>query len=253
MPLHNPLGIPERILTFGGPGSGKSFAFLRIAKFSQDTGSPAKFHVIDTDNAIRRMLATEFSDLTNVVVHDAREWTEVTGAMKAAQSLTPADWVSVDLISPTWDMVQEYFTEQVFGQEMDAFFLAARANAGPSGSKGSAFDGWKDWSVINKMYRSFQNSLLRAPCNVYAAAPADAVNLDSDEKETRNTFGPLGMKPRGQKHTAHFFHTVLFMTQDRAGTRRLTTAKDRGRTYHTGLELTDFTAQYLMGTAGWRP
>ena len=54
--LHHPGGTIERIALMGGPGGGKTRAWLSIADFARKTKSDAQFYVIDTDFAAERML-----------------------------------------------------------------------------------------------------------------------------------------------------------------------------------------------------
>ena len=49
--------IRERILVYGQPGSGKTYAWLQIAQVY----SRQRFFVIDTDDSVARMLDTEFT------------------------------------------------------------------------------------------------------------------------------------------------------------------------------------------------
>ena len=255
MPLHSTMTARERILSTAGSGLGKSYDWLMIAKLHHQTRSPAKFTVVDTDNAIDRMLEAEFAGLNvtdggNVTVVNSYDWVTASGTIKATSKTMGADdWLIVDLLNPTWDQVQEYFTEQVFGEDIDNYFLAARASQGKSGGSGSAFEGRTDWPVINKLYKGMMNSILQARGHVYAATVADAIQ-DTTEKEIKAIYGPHGIKPRGQKHTPHFFHTCLVkgMVGD---SRRLITAKDRGRAYLQGAEVNNFALDYLVNVAGW--
>lgn len=246
MPLHSPAPFGERILVMGGPGSGKTFDFLKTAELHQQSGSDARFTVFDTDNAMERMLYTDFSHLTNVNVLPVWSWEDIMRHAPTIAAMRPQDWCSVDLLSPTWDMVQEYFTAQVFDQSLGNFFLAAR-----QADKKQSFEGWKDWPVINQLYRTFMQQLLRAPCNVYATATTDVIRADTDTRETINVFGHIGVKPKGQKHTPHFFHTVLWKVQHGQGW-KVTTAKDRGRELMVGMDVTNFPMQYLVAKAGWK-
>jgi hypothetical protein len=248
MPLHSPLLARERILSTGGSGTGKSFDLLTIARMSQRTRSDAVFYVADTDYAIDRMLETEFDDLTNVRSVPCASWSEAAGRVaEVGPSMRPDDWLCVDLLTPTWDMVQEYFSEQVFGERVENYFLAARV----ADTKGHAFDGWKDWSVINRLYKSMMNDIMRARGHVYATAVGEPVNADQTEREILAVFGAHGVKPKGQKHTPHYFHSCLIKKY--IGDQRLmVTAKDRGREYLAGAPITNFATDYLVRVAGWK-
>lgn len=238
----------ERILCYGGPGTGKTFDVLTIASWYQKTGTVGRFHILDSDNSLGRMLATDFGHLTNVEVEPVYEWTDyLSNTERVVKVMTPDDWLVIDFIGPAWDACQDYYVDQVFSKGSDEFFLEARkANA-----KGSALDGYKDWTVINKLYRKLPNTLLKARGHVYATSPADAINAAMEDKDVQNIFGHVGFKPRGQKHLGHTFHTCLYLMQDRKGW-KVRTAKDRGREMLKGADIGDFVTSYLMPVAGWK-
>jgi len=236
---------PERILLFGAPGSGKSTAALSIAAACPE----AHILVLDTDRAYRRMLLGR--DLANVHVTDGYEWPHYGAWLtSAAKDAGPGDWIVIDSIDTAWDAVQAGYIESVFGVAMDDFFLQARKAARMQDPKG--LDGWKDWSVINRMYSAWMDRLVHGTrCHVLATAKVDALER-TDAKEAKFMFGPLGMKPKGQKSLSHAFHSVLFLAQEQAGEYSITTAgKDRERQRFAATPLRSFAVQYLVGKAGW--
>jgi hypothetical protein len=248
--LTPPVPIPERILVFGGPGSGKTKNLIDIAKRC----STSRFHVIDSDASFGRMLAGDNSHLWdqnggNISVSPVYVWVEYTDALDKIQKLITAnDWIVADMISPAWEAVQDHFSEQVFGKGVEQFFLEARAAA----KKGSAFDGRKDWTVINKLYRNWANQLtLKSRCHVYATAGVAAVQED-DGKEIRALFGRYGVKPTGQKENGHRFHTVLWTSRSANGQWRINTIKDRERDEMVDVVVGDFAQDYLAKVAGWK-
>jgi hypothetical protein len=243
----------ERILTVGGWGSGKTYAWMKIADWHQKTGSTGRFWVLDTDDTTGRFLGTEFSHLTNVHPEVVWDWADYGKAMeKFHANFQPGDWLVIDMLSKAWDSVQEGFVDLTFDKGIDDYFIEARKTMKSSDKNLSAFDGWKDWSVINRMYGTFVNQILRWKGHTYACTPADAVNRALDEKDTVSLFGKHGIKPRGQKHTGHQFHSVLWLNQEKQGW-KLTSLKDRGRPQLQGEDVTDFFVTYLMRCAGWKP
>lgn len=266
MPLHHPDGLRERILSFGPSGTGKTHDIFEVAKFAQSTGSAAKFYYVDTDDTVERMRATEFKGLANIVDQRCFDWEDITGVGGRRgtqgfieQSLAKAtrdDWLVVDLLDPTWQFCQDFFTDQVFSKDLAEFFVQARAAQAASpnkgGKDGGAFEGWKDWPVINGMYKSFCQLFLKWPGHVYATATAGAVNRQTDGADIIDIFGQLGFKPNGQKGTAHFFHTVIL--KKKVGEQyKIQTAKDRGRPDQLGTQVTNFAMNYLVAVGGWRP
>lgn len=249
-PLHAPIPSPERILTFGPAGSGKTTAWLDIAKWSARTNSPAKFYVLDTDFAVERMLTTYPEIVPNVEVYSGYDWNDYIKFQKHVLTHAKAgDWVIIDFIGSAWDAVQQYFTEQVFKQDIGTYFLQARKE----GQK--ALEGWTDWSVINPLYKQWVNPLLfKGRFHVYATAKSDELSSDkkpTESKDIRSMFLPYSVKPKGQKDLPYPFHTLLLTGRDARGTRTLTTVKDRERTEVKGLVLNSFTVDYLKGIGGW--
>ena len=248
--------LREKILLYGGAGAGKTTAILQIARAIQPQGN--RVHVVDTDDGLMKGWALEFEDCENIERHRVYgfdQYIDVSERIRA--EARDGDWVAVDMISHAWDSVQRYFTDQIFKKNLGEYFLEARRQMEERGGKkkkGSAFDGWQDWSVINGVYKDWIQPLIWGmPFHLIATASASTVG-DDDEDEIRRLF-PTGIKPAGQKHLPHEFDTVIFMEspKDREQKRRLaTTFKDRGRKPFTDELLLNFPVQYLMARAGWR-
>lgn len=258
MPLHAPpTSDYERILVMGGPGTGKTTAYLNIARWSQDTGSDATFHVLDTDRALTRMLGSHtsrYQDLTNVNVLPTLDWRDFEGNLsRVLREAKPQDWLVVDMIDAAWDNVQEYFTEEVFSKDMGSYFLEARKALADGDKTLKAFDGWKDYTVINAIYKTWIKKLInRSACNVLCCTPATPISRDNDSSELVSLLGRYGVKPQGQKSLAFQFHTLLLLSRNNKGHWTVTTCgKDRERRELEGAVLNDFTESYLIDVAGW--
>lgn len=259
-PAHLP---PERILLLGKEGTGKTRAVLSIARRCPD----AHFHVIDTDYSASydRMLGTEFADVGergNVTtrVTGPWDWPAILDAAKEVQKeCRPGDWVVVDSMTPTWNAVQEHFTNEVHGSDYEGYLLDVRkkreAAAKAGGRKGSsleAFDGWMDWSVINQMYFRLYKHILQIPGHLLLTAEGQAIG-DTDGRAVKDTYQVHGQRPAGQKKLGFLTNTVLITKKGRKGEYTLSTVKDRGRDDVEDAELNDFAKDYLQGVAGWKP
>lgn len=280
--------VRERILAMGITGSGKSYQWLTMADVLKPTG--AIFRCLDTDNDIPYMLETQFPHLLprnggNVYVHPAVDWPdyklgidwiqkkpiseEVRKTMEPyivkdlSVPLKDSDWVVVDMADNAWDTVQRYFTTEVFGEDMGEYFLRMRKLIEQRGGKDrfgklatsvapEAFDGWKDWSVMNKLYFDWIHPIVyRIPCHVYTTTRPEKIDRGEKDAEILTLFGDLGIRPGGQKKLGGQMHTIFLMIpgEDKW---LITTAKDRaGRTYFKKTPLVSLYTQYLVAKAGW--
>jgi len=257
MPLRpkNP-HVYERILAFGSWDTGKTRAWLSIARLAQVSGSDAQFYVIDSDNdAVPRMLSGEtFSMLRNVHIFPVMTWEDFVDAAEKINAITlrPNDWIVIDMIDKAWSAVQEYFVEQVWGQEIGDYFLQARKNMREDAKAIAWMEGRTDWPVIKKLYTTWLNKVVVRPrCHVYAATAVETIR-DSDDKAVKQMAAAAGgLRPAGEKRLPHYFHTVVLFQKLNETTRSILTVKDRKRERLMGVQLTDFAAQYLLGPAGW--
>jgi hypothetical protein len=245
----------ERILVFGPAGSGKSQACYDVA-----CTIPGRVFVVDNDYSWERMIETDPSGGGDMqlqlddIYHD--DWKQLIAATEqAVKDGTKDDLLVVDSMSPTWQAVQDYFTDEVFGQESDAYFLQVRKQQGDKGSNLEAFDGWKDWSVINKLYGRLYRNLARFPGHVMLTAELDTL-AGGDDKDMKGIFGPYRAKPRGQKRLAHTVNTIVMLGKERAGEFTMTVCKDRGREKDETIERetwANFANDFMVGVAGWTP
>ena len=242
--------IRERILVYGQPGSGKSYAHLKTA----EAYPGSKFHIIDTDDSIPRMLDGEFSHLDNVEVYPAQDWF---GCRRALDDIKPKvtskDWLIVDMLCSAWDFVQSFFVEEIFSEDIASYFLQVRKELKEGASNLSALKGWTDWSVINKLYQSWINEITyRLPCHIFFACKATTVRSE-DELAIRDLYSTFGARPEGEKRNTYRVHSVFLLTHDRDGF-YMSTVKDRGRVRLENTPLTpehNFATKYLQLFAGW--
>ena len=245
MGYHPKLNSRERVLLYGPAGAGKSYAAYSMAK--QIEG-----HVfcIDNDYSMQRTMELDPPDdverfTIDEIFHD--DWTQLIDALSYAVKMgTRDDLLIIDSMTPTWQAVQEWYTDEIFGTSIDEFFLAARKDM--KGGKSETFDGWKDWSVINKVYGKLYRLIARFPGHVILTAELDKLSGEED-KDVTGIFGPYRTKPRGQKRLAHTVNTVAMLTKSRAGEFKLTIVKDRGREHHETMvdeEFSDFFTTYMV-------
>ena len=237
--------LRERILAYGATGTGKSYAWLTIAGANPDK----QFHCLDTDEAILRMLKTEFCNLKNVSVYPARQWSQCESVLSQISLFIEAqDWFVIDMLDSLWDFVQSYYTTEIFGKKLDDYFLEVRKHF-KGGSKLEAFKGWTDWVVINKLYQDWINrAMYELPCNIFATAKATKLET-TDDMIITDMFSAIGMKPEGEKRNAYRVHTVLLFTHNAFGY-YMSTVKDRGRLQVLDYPINNFARQYFSNDFG---
>ena len=245
----------ERILAMGGPGSGKTYTWLKLASYYQTHSPGATFYVIDSEIGAERSLL-EFPKLTNVKVFPVVDWLEYREAQKMiSKKCAEGDWVVLDMADKAWSSVQRYFIDGIFKQDMGEYFLEARKKLKKDAKrlfagKDAALKGWTDWPVINSLYEDFIFPLVyRIPANLFMATAGQKVS-EEDAQDIRDLYGPHGIRPSGQKNLAYQPDTVLLLTHKQEGY-HITTVKDRGgRSYFDNKRLYNFPVQYGK-VAGW--
>jgi hypothetical protein len=272
MPLHPTEPAPERILAMGPAGSGKTTNFLNIVRMAKATKSESRFHVLDSDFAMDRMISgypeipysifgdSNFQNPNAILtIYPVFEWMEYVRALNEIHlKARPGDWVSVDFISNAWSAVQEYYVMQVFHQDIAEYFLQARKELDDKAKTFNALEGWMDWNVINPLYRKWVNTLLyKGRYHVYCTAMTDQLSSEkkpTEDAQTRQLLAKFGVKPVGQKHLPFQFHTLLLTGRKVTpleNYRTITTVKDRERSEVSGQEVKSFTNDYLVNVAKW--
>lgn len=255
-----PIQLParERIFAYGREGTGKTEGWLSIAERWE-----VPFYVIDTDDSVQRMLETDHRGIADRVhTTVAQNWQEFekgvddsilkiqqyVGALKPPLLKEQLPWIVVDFADSTWDMVQNYFTEQVFNKGIDEYFLNARKTLGNS-KQLQPLEGWTDWQVINKLFQTRWNTLTKAGGPFHLYITAKAVDPSGD-LEVKSLYRNLKKMPGGEKRMGGRVHTVLMFSTDAEGW-YISTAKDRGRERLSSRKSVDFALSYLVKIAGW--
>ena len=277
--------VLERIGAGGVTGSGKSYQWLKLAEKLMPTG--AIFRCLDTDNAIDYMLDTQFPHLKaenggNVLVFNTFDWPEYKMGIDWLQrkekvkaqlaNLDPSlekdlaiplkynDWTIVDMADNAWDTVQRYFIGEVFGEDSGEYFLQIRKAIQAGEKKPAAggstitagLDGWKDWSVINKLYSDWILPIVyRIRTHVYITTRVEKMDRGEKDVELVMLYGDAGVRFTGQKKIGHQMHS-LFLLIPGKNKWSISTIKDRGgRTYFDKVPLKSLYMQYLVAKAGW--
>ena len=263
----------EKILVYGSYKVGKSTLWLDIMQASYEAGLKIHFYLIDTDRAYSKMVEEMDVDyeaegyLTVYLPDDFPELMEA--SMEIRDIAGKGDWVIIDMLNYAWTEAQDYYTEKVFGETPDNYFLAMREQVvSAKGKDARSFGGFEgtDWNFITKTYKQWEiPPTMKGDWNVFAVTEARKMDDRDKDPEKAKTYKEVsGHIPVGQKGIGHRFDTVFHMRQRVSGNRELHMVGDRGREKEGGawdqlgtnvITIGEypkgFTRRYLVDIAGW--
>lgn len=265
--------LQERICNFGVAGVGKSTDFYTIPALAHATGSDMKFHIIDSDYSAEMMLSDAelgFDEIPPemIEIEHVDDWESLMGAFERFQGVKervdgrntytdgiigPQDWLLVDMLTPAWTWVQDWYTRKMWGQTLDEYFMEARSKRVGGKKAGNPFADGEDnhWTYINNEYGKVNERILKAGFHVFATAEQKGLPKDAD-KAIRSEFGPIGFIPAGQKRTPHLFHSCFHKTVNYDGEFEVTSAKNRSRPKLQSKVVKNFAKNVLVGNRGWK-
>ncbi len=231
-----------------------------------------KFYVIDTDFGVGKMLDEGYQHLEDCGMLNVYNPLDFTELMKASREIhkkaKQGDWIVIDMLNYPWAEAQEFYTQGVFGDDMENYFLQMRKEVvAKGGHDPRSYGGYEgtDWGFITKIYKQFEFPLtMKSKANVFAVTEErklDTGRGDTAEKVKQHK-AANSMAPVGQKGIGHRFDTVARMTRRANGQRQLTIVGDRGREETvwakrdtTILNIDEppkvFARRYLVDVAGW--
>lgn len=256
MPFNNQGQTNERLIIAGGPGVGKTRAYLTIAEMLRLTKADVHFRIVDIDWTVERSLLDfpKLMEWDNFHYTEALDYEEIrTAAQKYRKATKPGDWLVADLGSKVWEKSQEHYIDRTFGDSKADYFLMKRAEVvkASKGKDGNPLDGWEDWPVIKQMNAEVMNLLTFHKGHSIVTTGTKPVDRKNDPKELVMDFGHLGHRPDGEKKFAHNVHTAIFLEQRKRDEWVMTTGKDRGREYFIKEPVKNFARDYLIKYAGW--
>lgn len=242
----------ERILNFGSGGTGKSNCALQIIRAIPD----AHHYILDLDTTptYERMFATEYTEVEargnyTLAMFEPTEWAPLVPQLEKWCGVADADdWLHIDPITPTWDAVRTWYTDEVMGDDIADYLLNKRKEAKDNKDYNKSIKDDMNYDIINRQYFKLYAVLRRWPGHIYITAEQDGVRED-DPKDIKGLF--RGQKPKGQKKLVHVPATILHTVKTREGW-EINTIKDRGRQILDEEDVEDFAIDYLVKIAGWK-
>ena len=262
MKLQSPHKFRERLLIVGGGGAGKTTCVLSVAQAL----SVGHMFVVDNDYsaAYTRALATDFEDAADMVTVawcDPSWQSYIEAVEKIVEKHNDEDnWLVLDSISPSWDAVQEWYGDLVYGNNLGGVMADLRAGAANQGDYMKQLTEVMNWPAVKKEYARLYRALQRWHGHVILTAEAKSIQNERDQ-DLKAIYGPVGYKPAGEGRLHHVTSTTLFVKKQQVGVRsawKFTTIKDRNRdeVENAPIEAIDeggFADSYLREVAGWRP
>lgn len=259
--MHSPSPRRERQLVMGGPGVGKTRAYLTIAELARKTRSEARFYVIDTDYTLDASLE-EFPKLAkwgNFIWEQVSTFDDqLELARQYKKKANRGDWMVTDMVSTIWESVQDDHSEKVYGMNKADYFLMKRQEIEEqmrAKKNFQPYEGWLDWPTIKARHADFINTaIINNDAHIFACAESRPLNRSTDDKRVVETFEHIGARPGGEKRLGHLFHTVLLMRQRDEDEWTVETGKDRARKQgkHVLTPKASYAKVYLLGVAGWK-
>lgn len=268
MPFIRPGPAPERVALYGAPNAGKTFAAFSIVKRLQQSKSPARMFYLDCDNAYWDMV-DEFPDLDNVIhlPFDLYEFSEFEDVVKKAlDQCDPQrqDWIVVDRGEPTWEAVQDEYSQAVRGTDIDDWRLQVRARQakGQDKDKRAGNTGF-EWAEIKKMFRKPWTKLITSGCNVMTlfgetAAGSNQGDFATATKEEADMYSAIGKRPSGGagvRELVHMYRDVLHLrcVSMKREEYKATAAKARARKIKLDNQpVKDISVDLLLKVCGWK-
>jgi hypothetical protein len=238
---------------FGEYGSGKSKGWTTLAALYRATDTPGHFHVIETVHEASHVVLEPFDDWdANITIHEALTYDDLLAAgAKVAESAGRDDWLVVESV----DNVQKLVRDTWFVAHRDGMSWREFQSSGASPKEVKPHH----WIEMDEMHAAFTTPyVLGLPCHKYATAAADQVHTEqgfSDNKQIRQMFERIGVRPRGHKSLGFVFRSVLLAKHPSKTDWTLTTVDDPERE-HLENELVasppmGFVATYMQKVAHW--
>lgn len=252
--LQSPHPFAERLLLFAGAGAGKTNAALSVIQYAAE----GEMFVCESDYSMAydRALATDYADVADrvhVTTADP-DWDSYTEALaEVCTAGNPeTDWVDIDSISPSWEYVQNWYLQQVYGDDLPAFLTQLkREHKDDLKAYSKALSELMNWGTVKKEYAAkVYKPIQRWKGNIIVTAEAKKVG-DRENDDVAMEFGPIGYKPSGEPRLMYVASTNLFLSHPKRKVWKMTSTKDRNREELDDVTVENFAMDYLQDVAGW--
>ena len=244
--------MKERVLLMGSPGTGKTYQVVQVARYLEILNT--RIFLVDLEDKCEGML-NGLGWPKNLELFTAFTWEELKAnddsvTDKIMKTAKPGEWIAVDRIDLSWPMVQRWYVQQKYQEELSDVMLEKAKGIKKSFMVAPRLD-QGSWQVINEAYETFiLNIMYKSRCNILMTT-----GIKVPEDNPMDVYGNLKVAPRGQKELPHQPHSTFLLTQDKVGRTLnwyITTGKDLpGRKWFDREVLHDISIQYLNDY--WNP
>ena len=233
--------IHERILLMGPPGGGKSTQLINTYLALKEIG--VEMALIDFEDKLEAMFVGLEIPLPKKFFV-CLDWEEYSGAIEKLD-MVKNQWIGVDRIDLSWDMVQRWYSIEKYNKELSEQMMVKAKAMRKAGMFTPRFD-QGDWQPVNENYATNTLKLIyKSRCNIIMTAGIKSADADS----ALDVLGSLGVTNRGQKELQHQPHSTFLLHQkkrDREIKWYITTGKDlEKRRKFESEEIFDFFIQYI--------
>lgn len=220
----------EKILLSGEQNTSKTRSLIDLAIMYPNS----QVVILDPDDGTTKALDEIGAELPNLqIIQVTQDWEKLIADYRAAKArLTDKDWLCFDMLGRFWDIVQQYYSQAVFGMSPVQHILELRKQTEKVNFGG--FEGLTDWTVIKRLHNELlmDDAVLYSKFNVMATTSVGTY-LPVEKVPKVGTQGiyaaEFGIKPEGEKHCVYRFDTQAVVYRNNYNKYFFRLVRDRGR------------------------
>lgn len=233
-----------KILLGGETNTGKTLNLIQTAIQFPDSQTYIFDSEGDVEITLEDMGLDWLLEQNLTVKRVTKDWGQFTSDYAEAKSvLSSGDWCNFDMMGEFWNLAQNYYSREVFGESPAEHIIALKKEAKKAEFGG--FDGLTDWVVIKRMHNEdiFDDAVRWSDFNVLATTSLNDVAARAKAPKygvEGLMFKEFGKKLEGERHNLYRFRTIAILYEDK-GEFKYKLVKEKGRELERPLEEHDIT------------